>query len=374
MSGEADWDSYAVPNLVDILDLDLRDSWEQVSAWIATGDVMSSTKRSLADARADLAAAWNPESSSAAQLYFQVIDLVMGFIDATENAVRINADALRNALTSMTSTKLAIDQLNSAWHAHLEQVREAPSLSPSGAPIDWPTRLNIEARQHMVAMDQVAFEVQERLVVPANLPQTISQIAESFTETLSRISTNGPTSGGTLILTGGASSSRGSANVGSARPTVVVPLPASDSRSTTARQPSNQPQLRPESGLSYQVQSQVGGTRSDFTSRPSVLDPDSTSGTMIGRQSGRGESGDGIAPVNTSKVRDAEISDSGTGLAGTAIPSPVGGSSSSRSSSRRRHATSAPMWPMLMGVPSVLTADCEQDIHDPGSGVIGLDW
>ncbi len=385
MTGGTDWSRYAVPDIAGVMDEDLSTSWQQVSAWTATADMITSSRWILATARAELASGWPPETSDAAAHFFKVVDSVIGYMSETENATRTNAATLTHVLNSMTETKEAIDQLYSTWHMYQEQIREAPTLLPSGVgvPNGWSADLNSRAHVHMTTMDQVAFDAARTLITPSDLPQALSQVATVPIEILKPIPTNGKNG-----VPGGGSSSHGS-------PT----LTGSTSPVLTGGQPSASTHSPITAGSESRGQSGSGsllGAPEDGSSAPEVPGRDAnnhssdawhdsrnpTSG--LGRQLMAGTSAPDqdvtvastrspwtVADASSTSELAVEPLRNGQVASGVMIPPSLGSADRTKSRGQRMYLDTT--WFVPEGVPSILIAALDSDVHDPGPGVIGID-
>jgi hypothetical protein len=168
MTGETNWTPYSVPELAAILDDDLTSAWEQVGAWFSADAMLDDAASKLAEARTGLAAVWPPESSPAAQTFFQVVDALTDSMKKTALAANTNANALSQVLDNHTDTKSKVDGLHSAWTVNQKLAPTDPAEFPS--PAQWQSGLNTEAQQHMTAADNVINEYASTLVVPPVIP------------------------------------------------------------------------------------------------------------------------------------------------------------------------------------------------------------
>ena len=168
MTGETNWTPYSVPELAGILDDDLTSAWEQVGAWFSADAMLDDAASKLAEARSGLAAVWPPESSPAAQTFFQVVDALTDSMKKTALAANTNANALSQVLDNHTDTKSKVDGLHSAWTVNQKMAPTDPGEFPN--PAQWQSSLNAEAQQHMTAADNVINEYASTLVVPPVIP------------------------------------------------------------------------------------------------------------------------------------------------------------------------------------------------------------
>lgn len=168
MTGDTNWTPYSVPELAAILDDDLTSAWDQVGAWFSADAMLDDAASKLAEARTGLAAVWPPESSPAAQTFFQVVDALTDSMTKTALAANTNANALSHVLDNHTDTKSKVDGLHSAWTVNQKLAPADPEEFPS--PAQWQSGLNAEAQQHMTAADNVINEYASALVVPPVIP------------------------------------------------------------------------------------------------------------------------------------------------------------------------------------------------------------
>lgn len=167
MTGDTNWTPYSVPELAGILDDDLTSAWEQVGAWFSADAMLDDAASKLAEARSGLAAVWPPDSSPAAQTFFQVVDALTDSMRNTALAANTNANALSQVLDNHSDTKSKVDGLHSAWTISQKMAPTDPGV-PS--PAEWQSSLNAEAQQHMTAADNVINEYGSTLVVPPVIP------------------------------------------------------------------------------------------------------------------------------------------------------------------------------------------------------------
>ncbi len=381
MTSSTNWTPYAVPTLADIMDVDLSSSWQQVNAWKATADMIAATRQSLNSARADLASRWPSESSTAAALFFNVIDVLLGYMEESENVSRINGATVARALDSMCTTSQEINQLNEIWHLYLEQLREMPALSPSnvGVPDSWTSDLNSRAHEHMATMDQVIFDATRTLVVPEVLPGSLQEVVQPSIEQLNPVPTKGiNNSGGSLarhsviprhmpgtypgpILTGQGPEG------GTSGPTRSSgTLPAGDSHTSTSASGPPSDSIGRAPGIPTPTSPQDASVNAP--TREAQTRPAQAFG-------GRGSSQASSEPnVNTGTTQ--ESAPLALGAAGPlAAPSTVpGGPGSGMRQRKSRSTVGDHTWILPSGIRSILVADPEPDFHDPGPGVIGIDW
>ena len=168
MTGDTNWTPYSVPELAAILDDDLTSAWEQVGAWFSADAMLDDAASKLAEARTGLAAVWPPESSPAAQTFFQVVDALTDSMKKTALAANTNANALSQVLNNHSDTKSRVDGLHSAWTANQKLAPVDPEEFPNAA--QWQSGLNTQAQQHMAAADNVINEYASTLVVPPVIP------------------------------------------------------------------------------------------------------------------------------------------------------------------------------------------------------------
>lgn len=414
MSGGTDWDKYQVPTLASITNEDLTRTWQQVGAWLSTADMIATTRRSMVGARADLAAAWPPETSEAAVIFYEMIDMIVGFMTDTENATRTNAAALGQTLDSMTATKDAVQQLHNTWQLYQRQMRDAATPSQAqtdeGLPYNWTASLNAEAQGHMVATDQVVFDTTRSLIVPAELPPMMT------VEPLTPVSVGG-TSG---------------SNSGTMKRHSVAPPPTSTTISQGGQGLGAPPGLPGEPVLTGQGPVIGGGSASGTSGAggglgvgPGPVGP----GWPNGGSGGPGQApspggpgafhppshgvpvlGDGTVPGSTVTLGGSSSVSHLLGVRGTAespatslgefegtragtpnvggvieptegvppgggmmVPSMMGGLRSHTPNGRKHRSALDTMWDLPVGVPSIIVAAIESDVHDPGRGVIGID-
>ena len=208
MTGDTNWTPYSVPELAAILDDDLTSAWEQVGAWFSADAMLDDAASKLAEARTGLAAVWPPESSPAAQTFFQVVDALTESMKKTALAANTNANALSQVLDNHTDTKSKVDGLHSAWTVNQKLAPTDPEAFSN--PSQWQSGLNTEAQQHMTAADNVINEYASALVVPPVIP------VPGWIDPVTVI----PGSDGTSTTPGsGASSGVGSPGGGVPRPT-----------------------------------------------------------------------------------------------------------------------------------------------------------
>jgi hypothetical protein len=167
MTGDTNWTPYSVPELAGILDDDLTSAWEQVGAWFSADAMLDDAASKLAEARSGLAAVWPPDSSPAAQTFFQVVDALTDSMKKTALAANTNANALSQVLDNHSDTKSKVEGLRSAWTVTQKMASSDPEF-PS--PAEWQSSLNVEAQQHMTAADNVINEYASTLVVPPVIP------------------------------------------------------------------------------------------------------------------------------------------------------------------------------------------------------------
>ncbi len=168
MTGDTNWTPYSVPELAAILDDDLTSAWEQVGAWFSADAMLDDAASKLAEARSGLAAVWPPESSPAAQTFFQVVDALTESMTKTALAANTNANALSQVLDNHTDTKSKVDGLHSAWTVNQKLAPADPDVFAN--PAQWQSGLNAQAQQHMTAADNVINEYASTLVVPPVIP------------------------------------------------------------------------------------------------------------------------------------------------------------------------------------------------------------
>ena len=139
MTGDTNWTPYSVPELAGILDDDLTSAWEQVGAWFSADAMLDDAASKLAEARTGLAAVWPPESSPAAQTFFQVVDALTDSMKKTALAANTNANALSQVLDNHSDTKSKVDGLHSAWTINQKM---APADPEFPSPAEWQSSLN----------------------------------------------------------------------------------------------------------------------------------------------------------------------------------------------------------------------------------------
>ncbi len=208
MTGDTNWTPYSVPELAAILDDDLTSAWEQVGAWFSADAMLDDAASKLAEARTGLAAVWPPESSPAAQTFFQVVDALTESMTKTALAANTNANALSQVLDNHTATKSKVDGLHSAWTVNQKLAPADPEELAN--PSQWQSGLNAQAQQHMTAADNVINEYTSTLVVPPVIP------VPGWIDPVTVI----PGSDGTPTTPGGGGASSGAGNPGGG-----IPLP-----------------------------------------------------------------------------------------------------------------------------------------------------
>ena len=261
MTGDTNWTPYSVPELAAILDDDLTSAWEQVGAWFSADAMLDDAASKLAEARTGLAAVWPPESSPAAQTFFQVVDALTESMTKTALAANTNANALSQVLDNHTDTKSKVDGLHSAWTVNQKLAPTDPEEFPS--PSQWQSGLNTEAQQHMTAADNVINEYASTLVVPPVIP------VPGWIDPVTVI----PGSDGTPATPGGggASSSVGSPGGGVPLPTGGGSRPPAGSRPAVARRPD--PHRRRPSAVRRRTRSTVARAGAARPSGAAQADP-----------------------------------------------------------------------------------------------------
>lgn len=385
-----DWTEYQVPTLAEFLKDNLGPAQEQVGAWNIAHDSIGQAARRLLEARAALAEAWPPERSHAAAAYFHVVDELIFSMQATADAAIANRNALNNTLNALESARAKVDVLYSEWrayaaHADTSGLSEQQDVTAGGDA--WAWDLNTEAQQHMVTTDEIIFDNTRALIIPAvfQMPSKIGEVtpipsprtpsSQSLTPS-TEIHIDGQSMGeglGSPLLAGIGGSPLSAPNT----PGFGQPSKPSTREATTAMPPGS-----PMGAMFRANESSTPGRSRSVRGGSIGQDPQSHTGTSVNLT--RPEAVTSAAQSSQGRAGEVDM-DRGAPASGTAsvtempaqasaMLSPgMAGRSHDEIHRRGRRTKQRVPWNVSAGVPSVICASSESDMHDPGPGVIGID-
>ena len=143
---------------------DTQTAWQQVNAWRRTHDLLLHHAGRLKACADELAYAWPPGRSPAAQAFVAYITELRTAIEKASADAATNYTAIAGVLTSLSSAKADMAQLMQAWDSYENSpTAEKARRSSAGSP-DSPEALNAQARARMSQNDQEVLESSRRFV------------------------------------------------------------------------------------------------------------------------------------------------------------------------------------------------------------------
>jgi hypothetical protein len=140
---------------------DTQTAWQQVNAWRRTHDLLLHHASRLKACADELAYAWPPGKSPAAQAFVAYIDQLRTAILQASMDAATNYTAIAGVLTSLSSAKTDLGKMKEEWHSH-----EAASATEK---IILQEAVNKKARSRMAQNDQEVLESSRRLTQLAPL-------------------------------------------------------------------------------------------------------------------------------------------------------------------------------------------------------------
>jgi hypothetical protein len=167
-----DWAEIEVPGMYAVAKVgEDPESWQQVTAWWDTLELLNFHEEQLRMARDELAEMWPPERSPAATAFITYVDRLLDQLNVAQNDAAANHRALALLLLSLNHAKADMAALNAQFAEH-----EAKEQSRSAGPVDytkygrdagWREELNKRGRRRMGQADQEVFEASNQMVRPA---------------------------------------------------------------------------------------------------------------------------------------------------------------------------------------------------------------
>jgi hypothetical protein len=154
------WGAFNTPRLwAMVSDEDDPDAWRQVAAWGQVSVAVGDHRARLQQAREALAAAWPPESGSAAEAFVTELDTLIVRMDSAARDADTTATGLANILEALRTAKNQIQPL----------YEEYKSKSDDLVPSWWDNaedEIDQKAQAHMVAAEQAVQQHVAQLKVP----------------------------------------------------------------------------------------------------------------------------------------------------------------------------------------------------------------
>lgn len=164
-SDPTDWTGYDVPTIAAMLTEDHSRAWDQVTAWRTSYALITDERVRITTARAELEAAWPPAHSTASAVFFEAVDGLVRSMGETAEAALTNSNALSGVLAALAEAKTKVDTLHSTWRARASSSTPQENYPATAAdPTAWQRDLNAQAHQIMTTTDQTIFENARRLV------------------------------------------------------------------------------------------------------------------------------------------------------------------------------------------------------------------
>ncbi|GAA0938445.1 hypothetical protein Vau01_094520 [Virgisporangium aurantiacum] len=162
---ESHWAGKSVPQMwASAQAADTQTAWQQVNAWRRTHDLLLHHAGRLKACADELAYAWPPGRSPAAQAFVAYITELRTAIENASADAATNYTAIAGVLTSLSSAKADMAQLMQAWDSYENSpTAEKARRSSAGSP-DSPDALNAQARARMSKNDQEVLESSRRFV------------------------------------------------------------------------------------------------------------------------------------------------------------------------------------------------------------------
>ncbi|WP_203905218.1 hypothetical protein [Virgisporangium aliadipatigenens] len=400
------------------------ESWQQVTAWYKTLELLNFHEEQLRMARDELAERWPPDKSPAAAAFVAYMDRLIDQLNKAEDDAATNHRALGLLLQSLAHLKTDMAALNAKYEEYEEEQanrnKNLVNYAEHSGGTTWREELNTRGRQRMAQADQEVFEASRQMTVPQPSPKLEASPAVN-----------------TFHQEGGADTTAPAApqHNSSGFPTAVVPAPHEVDVSLGAQHPHliatpDDPPADlaggPETGAETPVTpmpSSGGGTPGNRISAPtpvpgwippaagptrinppggvigSVRNPPATSHSSVpasGVPSGRaggphtsgarrvspvgGVIGETRSPIGPATANGPVRTGNHAAQSPPRTTNPGGptGTGVGRAQ-RRRHGPERPgdpeayrLWPVAEGVPPVIESRPEP-YHDPGPGVIGID-
>jgi hypothetical protein len=186
--GLTDWSAYnieALHTMVDgVSDAEIETSWQQVTAWTKTNELLDEHAATLDMYRQDLVAQWPPEKNQAAAAFVGYLDNLILALRQGSTAAANNVTALANLTgavsTARTDVKKAYTEYQSnqgklaqyqqdldAWTAQASQ-SDAPAPNPPTSPVaaNRQQQLTQQAQQSMAVLSGAAVDSTMKMTIP----------------------------------------------------------------------------------------------------------------------------------------------------------------------------------------------------------------
>lgn len=185
---QTNWRAYDVPRLAEVVAPQTPPVHRRAHAYECLGDGLDSYCRQLRQLRRDLAQAWPPERSSAAEGYLRRLKEHADAVEQDGYCARVTAIGLSRIADTLEEAKAQITGYDARW----------PAVTSEYAFPLWPfnaTLLNEAAAAAMTSADSAIRDWRRQIVVPAPAP--------AFDTPGSGSSTTGGGSGSTALTPGG---------------------------------------------------------------------------------------------------------------------------------------------------------------------------
>jgi hypothetical protein len=184
------WEAYDIETLHNMVqgvsDAEIETSWQQVSAWSKTHELLDEHAAKLAMYRQDLVAKWPPEKNQAAAAFVSYLDTLTLALQQGSTAAANNVTALANLTGAVSTAKTEVQKAYQEYKtnqgkldAYQQKVdtytatssqsdAPAPTPSPGPSPIA-PNRQNEltkQARQSMAVLSGAAVDSTMKMQVP----------------------------------------------------------------------------------------------------------------------------------------------------------------------------------------------------------------
>lgn len=346
------WNQYSVPEIASMLDDQYQMAWEQTRAWQVAFSTIDGYRCQLAVARADLIGAWPPQTSTAAAVYVNLIDILDQALAETADAAIINSRARSGILDTLLQAKDNVKPANDEW-VNLMLLEVGNTSEDDSRRLD----LNRVVHQLMNQTDEAIFQYARQLRPPSDYVPPTEMTHDQFTPVNDDTNSESPAlaDGSEQIhadnyLRNDASDARRRSDHRGAVPSV------------------------PSGGAPISIRAVPGlaaGLVGDFVARtltsPRMANA-STNDAVDDTRSAPGTSGGSGFSERISSSPSGETVEHGAMVAPGMAPT---GRSTSRGRRRSRYKSAAPK---PFTVPSLLLPrENEPTIHDPGLNVIGID-
>ncbi|MCW2640359.1 MAG: hypothetical protein JWP76_2665, partial [Dactylosporangium sp.] len=184
--GYTAWEAYDIETIHNVVqtvtDDQIETSWQQVTAWRKTQELLDSHAGTLSVYRQGLVGHWPPEKSAASAAFVKYVDdLILSLQQASKAAddnVRALSDLTLGVSTARTEVKKAYQEY-AANQAKIDASRSQAKPSPTGRPMPTPSpapppiapgrqeQLTKQARQAMATLSGTAADSTWRMTVPA---------------------------------------------------------------------------------------------------------------------------------------------------------------------------------------------------------------